>query len=406
MTQIKRALRQSEGAPATGDKFWAREEELRRLAGRVSKGTHTLMTGQRRIGKTSLLKELVRLNTETHVGLYLDLEKSVKPEDVIAELAKGMLPHQSLAVQMRERIFSVLRKMPEVSASKGDYALTIRSLLNAGNWSAKGEELFSALARLEKPVILCLDEIPIFVCNLLNAVPEEDAKKRRARAESFLLWLRSMSDEHAGTVCILCCGSIGFTPILERIKLTAAMNTFIPFKVRPWDAETAEECLRALAEHGRFAYEAGAERILVEKLRCCIPHHVQLLYSELSEQCERRGAAIITLADVDAVFDNLLKSGRGDMDFRHYVERLMLTFEPDGQALAHAVLLRAAQDDPLAFEEATALCRESRLPKDDIRVLFKSLMEEGYLEELETGLRFASPLLRLWWLKEYRRSYL
>ena len=43
-----------------GDRFFDRESDLAALAERVRDGTHTLVTAQRRMGKTSLVRELLR----------------------------------------------------------------------------------------------------------------------------------------------------------------------------------------------------------------------------------------------------------------------------------------------------------------------------------------------------------
>ena len=43
-----------------GDQFFDREVELEALGERVRDGTHTLLTAQRRMGKTSLVRELLR----------------------------------------------------------------------------------------------------------------------------------------------------------------------------------------------------------------------------------------------------------------------------------------------------------------------------------------------------------
>ena len=48
-----------------GEKFFDREIELEALEERVRDGTHTLLTAQRRMGKTSLVRELLRRFGET-----------------------------------------------------------------------------------------------------------------------------------------------------------------------------------------------------------------------------------------------------------------------------------------------------------------------------------------------------
>ena len=47
-------LRKAGGNWVDGDRFFNREAELEALTERVRDGTHTLLTAQRRMGKTSL----------------------------------------------------------------------------------------------------------------------------------------------------------------------------------------------------------------------------------------------------------------------------------------------------------------------------------------------------------------
>ena len=53
-------MQKAGGNWVVGEKFFNREAELEALAERVQEGTHTLLTAQRRMGKTSLVRELLR----------------------------------------------------------------------------------------------------------------------------------------------------------------------------------------------------------------------------------------------------------------------------------------------------------------------------------------------------------
>ena len=59
-----------------GDRFFDREVELQLLRERVENGTHTLLTAQRRMGKTSLVRELLRRLDEDgeFATVFVDLE--------------------------------------------------------------------------------------------------------------------------------------------------------------------------------------------------------------------------------------------------------------------------------------------------------------------------------------------
>ena len=62
------------GAPVTGANFFNRDAELRLLDTKVRGGTHVLLAGQRRMGKTSLARELGRrLQADGWTFLFVDV---------------------------------------------------------------------------------------------------------------------------------------------------------------------------------------------------------------------------------------------------------------------------------------------------------------------------------------------
>ena len=74
----------------TGDSFFNRKVELAALTERVKEGTHTLLTAQRRMGKTSLVRELLRRlggDKEAFETIFVDLEAAGTPADAVAEIA-------------------------------------------------------------------------------------------------------------------------------------------------------------------------------------------------------------------------------------------------------------------------------------------------------------------------------
>ena len=72
-----------------GERFFDREVELEALRERIRDGTHTLLTAQRRMGKTSLVRELLRRLREEgeYETIFVDLEAAANAGDAIAEIA-------------------------------------------------------------------------------------------------------------------------------------------------------------------------------------------------------------------------------------------------------------------------------------------------------------------------------
>jgi len=127
-------MKSSTGRWVSGDEFFNREEEITLLESRVRDGNHVLLSGQRRMGKTSIARELGRrLESTGWVFLFTDVEDATSAEDVIAEIAEATHPIQSIsskfAVRMK-RWFSA--NIEEISAL--DFRVKIRAGLDAGSW--------------------------------------------------------------------------------------------------------------------------------------------------------------------------------------------------------------------------------------------------------------------------------
>jgi len=82
------ALKKAGGSWVEGDKFFDRDIEIEFLGERVRNGTHTLLTAQRRMGKTSLIRELLRRLRDdgSFETIFVDLEDARSPADAIADI--------------------------------------------------------------------------------------------------------------------------------------------------------------------------------------------------------------------------------------------------------------------------------------------------------------------------------
>ena len=169
-------MKSATGRWVSGNDFFDRESELRILEQRVCDGNHVLLTGQRRMGKTSLVRELGRRLTE----------------------GGG---------------WAAIGAVEEVGAS--GFRLKIRARLSAGNWRDHGEELFRACAAHERRVLLLIDELPIFF--LKRLLRAEDGA---TEVDGFLSWLRGVIQGLGGdSPVLIVSGSIGLMPLVQRLSI-------------------------------------------------------------------------------------------------------------------------------------------------------------------------------------------
>ena len=161
------ALRKAGANWVEGDRFYDREVDLEALTERVRDRTHTLLTAQRRIGKTSLVRELLRVLAEQgeFEPIFVDLEASSTPEDAVAEIAVQSRRAHVAWDRIKSGFVNVLRDLGDRvdTLSLSDIQVKLRAGIDTGNWRQKGDEVFAALAGHNRPVVLAIDELPILV---------------------------------------------------------------------------------------------------------------------------------------------------------------------------------------------------------------------------------------------------
>ena len=159
--------------------------ELERLETLVRDGNHVLLFGQRRMGKTSIARELGRrLELQGWASLFTDVEGATCPEDVIADIAAAAHSISSISSRIANvmgRFF--VENVEEISVS--DFRFKFRAGIN-GNWQRHGTSLIEQFAEHQQPVLLVIDELPIFLIRLLRE------KEGDRQVEEFLSWLRGV----------------------------------------------------------------------------------------------------------------------------------------------------------------------------------------------------------------------
>lgn len=410
MTDVK--LKRTLGNWVEGDRFWDREAELELLLEHLEEDAHLLIVAQRRIGKTSLMREAARRLGERYICLQVDLQKSHSPADAIVEMSIATRPHGSLWQKTKGVFSSVLGKAAEVveSLRLDDLTVTLRSGVTAGDWQAKGDGLFETLAAAEKDVVVFFDEVPILVSRILHGDDFQITPDRRKETDAFMSWLRDNCIRHQGKVRVVVTGSIGIEPILRRAGLSATLNVLTPFELGPWDRETAAGCLDALANGYGLEFQAGAVEALLDHLGICIPHHVQMYFDNLYRTAKQRRLTAISPDLVDEVYEHNMLSIRGHAELSHLEERLKLVLGPDRHPLALDLLTEAAVSLELTPTAALALAREHLIddekPEDEVREILGILEHDGYLEKAPDGsYAFISRLLRDWWHAHFGFAY-
>ncbi len=397
-------LKKTVGNWVDGDRFFDRESDITALREDVSHGTHTLLVAQRRMGKTSLVRELLRrLNDCPGIETaFVDLEDARDPADAIVQISLASRPLQSMPRRAGEFKEAILRRFRNVqlAAQYEEMRFQLRAEINSGTWKSKGDLLMNDLARRDGRVVLAIDELSILVNRILKGRNHRVLPENVEAADEFLSWLRRNAQAHRDRLCLIVSGSVGIAPILKQAGLSAAMNVFSAYELKPWNESTASECLGELAATYQVNIPQSVREAVCRRLRCCIPHHVQQFFDALHRQLRIAGRTEATLEDADIAYRSDMLGVRGQIDMDHYEERLKMVLGTDGYRVALELLVKAASEGSLRPESIDTYKSILDVSQDAgaaaVPYVLEVLVQDGYLTRQGEEFRFASGLLEDW----------
>ena len=384
-----------------GDRFWNRDAEIELCIEYLSQGTHLLLVAPRRIGKTSLMREVGRRLQDKFLCLHIDLQKAESPADAVVELSLATQQYAPLWEKVKTIFKNVLDQVESVQVN--EVGVTLRGGLTSGDWRAKGDRLLELLAGADKRVVLFLDEVPILVNRLLKGNDYQITPERRQQTDAFLSWLRDNSIRHRDKLVFVVAGSIGLEPVVRQANLSATLNTLTPFDLSPWNRETASGCIRALARGSNLDLQPGSLEAMLERLGVYIPHHVQMFFDYVYRITKLRGISSVSKQLVEEVYQNNMLGTRGHAELSHMEERLKMVLGPDLHPLALDLLTEAAVSGRLTGEAAKELLTRNLgdAPSggdEALREILSILEHDGYLRQPTTNeYVFVSKLLKDWW---------
>ena len=383
------------GSPVVGGDFHGRKSEIKNLSNLVLDRNHILLSGQRRMGKTSIARELGRrMEEKGWTAVFADVENALSPEDAISELARGtssVRPIVSRFIKGMKQGFQ--RNVSELGA--GDFRIKIRAELDPGNWRQVGLDLLIACSHHERPVLLVIDELPIFLSRLLRN--DGDTKK----VDEFLSWMRhAFQTIRKDSPVAFLTGSIGLLPLVERLGLPDRINYLVPFHLGPWNKDTSIQCFSRLAAQYGIGAEDDVPEAVHDLLGLGVPHYVQRMFAEIRHISENREGAVVTKTDVEEAYNSRLLGPWGHGDLIHYETRLATALDKDAFSVAMAILAETATQGVFTASAHQDLERiQSRRFRDSserVRQALGVLEHDGYLIRHPDGHRFEFKLLRDW----------
>lgn len=383
------------GAPATGAKFWPREDITSVLTEGLQ-NDHIIFPGPRRTGKTSILLNLKATFPPPGRAVLVNAEKYSKPTELIQGIAKEVI-----TPDLKKRVGKILKS--GASKLKGVKLSIFGVDFNQAaetDWAQAAEGLLQALIEEKNPVLIMIDEFSVFVNALAKRSPDE--------AEKLLRWFREWRQRLVDTkVRFLLTGSIGIDTVLRRLKLGDTVNDCRSIEMSPPKPDAAGEFLLARAKENAIP---ARDETVSEILRLIDPHWyypLQLFLVEIKDWIRKNGDEP-TLDDLQIIYTNELVR-KGNESLKHMWDKLTEIFDPVDARFAQALLKDLCKNSTGLSRDEMQHIHLREFPTDDpgkradFSFVLNVLRHDGYLIQDTQGeqrTRFASNLLRDYWSRQ------
>ncbi|MEQ1850752.1 MAG: AAA family ATPase [Chthoniobacteraceae bacterium] len=351
-----------------------------------------VITAERRIGKTTVIKKMRDEPTRGWVPVFQDLERCHSAAEFAMAVYKEI--HQFLSgkgkvTRRAKELFEALGgtevgglfKLPEKAGAQWKDVLTraVEDLIHEND--AAGTRL-----------LFLWDEVPFMLANIRDREGEQTAME-------VLDLLRALRQTHAGLRMVIT-GSIGLHHVLSSLKdknyANSPTNDMVAIDVPPLSEPDAVRLAGLLIDGEALpSPDQPAVAAAIAREADCFPFYIHHIVKAL----KIRGLDA-TPDNVSRVVASQLVDANDPWELLHYRERIPIYYGDDQKAVSLLLDQLAVQPGTASVNELLAMLKGAGQFDDRDRLLrLLSLMErDHYLKRDEDGrYQFRFPLIRRWW---------
>jgi AAA+ ATPase superfamily predicted ATPase len=402
MAEERAKIRVNPGGGLDPSQVWDRDEKIAEMWRTLDRPQSVYLTGERRSGKTSILKKM-KANLPAGASMvYTDVEDVNTPGEFANKLFVKVSEELPAVTKARGWLVRKLKDLGITKISAAGIGIEFGDTRER-QWGAVIRQVVEALQRMDdQRVVLVFDELPQMLTNIAERGQPLDARQ-------VLDTLRELR-QSSGQVQMIFTGSIGLHHVVKQ--LTEAGGTWAPINdmavidVTPLDPVDAIGLAHELIVNENIRTEdgAGLAQAIAEKVDGA-PFYIQQVVAALTNR--RASDPPADSATVDEIINDKLQDPQDDWKFAHFVNRMKPYYGAE-EPLASTILDIVAADGPLAFGDLMRLLPAhleiGEHDADRVAELLDLLQSDYYLIRDRDGrLRYRQPLLaRAWRARRYR----
>jgi AAA+ ATPase superfamily predicted ATPase len=381
--------------PVTGELLINREKELDQILSELVKKNSRIgfsLTGVRRIGKTSILKEVKkRLEKEGIVVIYISVWNTTPDtlETFIANLFDDTIEAFKDKFPLKMKISNLIKMGRD---GINDLLKHLNISVDFGNEIAytvsyvKGEEsdiskatsnIFNLIDRLAEKTktkcVLIIDEFPSLI---------ELKIGKKMIGSSIIKTIRTINEDYKKTALVI---SGSFMHTMQEVALLSSAPFYKQLVNLEIDSLEEKAVQDFVKKYLKKKISKNGLDALIEK-SSGIPYNLQMLGRELNKLKED----IIDTSSVSKAIDEILQR-EGDIHFKDYLNMM--------QSTEIKVVKTMAVSDVIGPKE---IADAGNMKLNEVTALLQTLLDKGIVRKKERGqYQFTDNMLKIWLNRAY-----
>lgn len=380
-------MRANPGGLISPEETVGRDQLIKVIWGRLE-GQSVLLTSERRIGKTCVIRKMEKEGAATLLCWMRDIEGLHSPGELIEAIYKDLEPILSKGERAKQKFFGALKALGDLQIKD------IKLPKFQPHWKSLLIDIIGDACEAHKGrLVFFWDEMPLFIYNVAKTCGAEEAM-------ILLDTLRSVRQNFTN-VRMVFTGSVGMHQVVQMLRqkgyANAPTNDMAIIEVpalSPIDGTALARAL-LLGEEIKTLDNLESVAAAISSAASHIPFYIHTLVARIRDE-----ANSVDTAGAEKHADALVKDCNDPADFGYYAKRITTYYEGNKANLALRVLdVLASAKEPLDFHELKNLGGHSiETDEEEVRSLLEILMKDHYISRNDMGkFSFRYPIVQKWW---------
>jgi hypothetical protein len=378
------------GPPAEGDKFLKRPYINQLFWDAIAKGEHVRFTAPRRVGKSSVMKNLEINSPENMIVIYQNIEADKSSQDFYKRLWSLIVSKLNTISYLSKKIGTLIkgRKLGEISMD-GSFKIEEKNI----NYKEELLYLIEDLGKEKDKIVMLLDEFPDVIVSITKNEGAEIAT-------DVLHTLRSIRhDAKFKNFTLVLAGSIGLEHVIASIDRLKLINDLKPIHILALSNEEAKELLSIQLEEATMIIEEDMRDYLLKVVQHLMPYYIQLMIEECNNIIYNNTKPFITKEIIDKAFETVISQNE---NFADWEKRLKDYLSEQDYNYCIGLLTRCAHFN-YTIQEAYNYSKTIKITSSYRELIDDVLIKDGYIFNNNNNLIFLSPFLQGWWKKRHEQ---